>query len=147
MLQALSALRLDPRFRCALYAAFAVLFGTGSGWLLADQMKGESFGASEAWQTAAANLIMVHGGAAMVALLLLGALVPLHMQRAWRRGRNRLTAAVMLATNGLLIVTSFGLYYSGSEVLRLWISNIHIGLGLCLPALFVAHVSIGRLSS
>jgi hypothetical protein len=140
-------LRLDRRFRRALYAAFAVLFGTGSGWLLADQLKGDSFGVSEAWQTAAANLIMVHGGAAMVTLLLLGALVPLHIQRAWRRGRNRLTAAVMLATNGLLIVTSFGLYYAGSELLRPWASNIHIGLGLCLPALFFVHVLVGRLRS
>ena len=140
-------MRLDPRFRYAVYAAFAVLFGTGSGWLLADRMKEESFGASEAWQTAAANLIMVHGGTAMVTLLLLGALLPLHMQRAWRRGRNRLTAIVMLATNGLLIVTSFGLYYAGSELLRPWTSNIHITLGLCLPVLFFVHVLIGRLRS
>jgi hypothetical protein len=140
-------LRLDRRFRCALYATFAVLFGTGSGWLLADRMKEEAFGAGEAWQTAAANLIMVHGGAAMITLLLLGGLVPLHIQRAWRRGRNRLTAAVMLATNGLLIVTSFGLYYAGSELLRPWTSNIHIGLGLCLPVIFFLHVLVGRYRS
>ena len=84
---------------------------------------------------------------AMVTLLLLGALLPLHMQRAWRRGRNRLTAIVMLATNCLLIVTSFGLYYASSELLRPWTSNIHIGIGLCLPVLFFVHVLIGRLRS
>jgi hypothetical protein len=136
-------LRLDPRFRFALYAAFSALFVTGAGWLLADQMKG-SPNTGEAWQTTAAYLLMLHGGAAMVTLMLLGALVPLHVQRAWRTRRNRLTATAMLTLNGVLVVTSFGLYYAGSEVLRPWMSDIHVGFGLCLPALFFAHVLIGR---
>jgi hypothetical protein len=138
-------LRLDPRFRFALYAAFSVLFATGAGWLLTDQLKDLSH-TGEAWQTAAANLLMLHGGAAMVTLMLLGALVPLHMQRAWRRRRNRMTGPAMLSCNAVLIATAFGLYYAGSEVLRPWMSNIHIGLGLGLPVLFVVHVLVGRRS-
>jgi hypothetical protein len=35
----------------------------------------------------------------------------------------------------------------GSEVLRPWMSDIHIGLGLCLPVLFFVHVLVGRRSS
>jgi hypothetical protein len=139
-------LRLDPRFRFALYAAFSGLFVTGAAWLLADRMKDAS-GAGEAWQTTAAYLLMLHGGTAMVTLMLLGALVPLHVQRAWRSRRNRLTATAMLTLNGVLVVTSFGLYYAGSEVLRPWMSDIHIGLGLCLPVLFFVHVLVGRRSS
>jgi hypothetical protein len=54
-------LRLDPRFRFAFYAAFSVLFGTGAGWLLADQMK-EATNTGEAWQMTAAYLLMLHGG-------------------------------------------------------------------------------------
>jgi hypothetical protein len=69
------------------------------------------------------------------------------MQRAWRRRRNRLTATAMLAANGLLILTSFGLYYAGSEVLRPWMSNIHTTVGLCLLILFPVHVLVGRRSS
>src|ERR1700738_2265302 len=103
---ALCALRLDPRFRFALYAAFSVLFLTGCGWLLADWTKDGSLN-SEAWQAVAANLLMLHGGAAMATLMLLGALVPLHVQRAWQSGRNRLTALGMLTFNSLLGVTSF----------------------------------------
>jgi hypothetical protein len=136
-------LRLDPRFRFALYAAFSALFVTGAGWLPADAMRDAS-GTSETWQTTTAYLLMLHGGTAMVTLMLLGALVPLHVQSAWRSRRNRLTAMAMLTLNGALIVTSFGLYYAGSEALRPWMSNIHIGLGLCLPALFFAHVLVGR---
>jgi hypothetical protein len=139
-------LRLDPRLRFAVYAAYSVLFVTGVGWLLADQMKDAS-GISEAWQTTAANLLMLHGAAAMVTLMLLGALVPLHVQRAWRSRRNRLTATIMLTLNSVLVVTSFGLYYAGSEALRPWTSNIHVDLGLCLPALFFVHVLVGRRGS
>jgi hypothetical protein len=35
-------------------------------------------------QESATSLLMLHGGGAMLTLLLLGALVPLHVQRAWR---------------------------------------------------------------
>jgi hypothetical protein len=139
-------LRLDRRFRFALFAAFSVLFGTGAGWLLADQMKNAP-STGEAWQFAGAYLLMVHGGAAMVTLMLLGALVPLHMRRGWRRGQNRLTGGTMLICNAALILTSFGLYYAGSEVLRPWMSNIHIGFGLGLPFLFLIHVTVGRRGS
>jgi hypothetical protein len=139
-------LQLDPLFRFALYAAFSILFLTGAAWLLADQMK-HSSGTDETWQVAAAYLLMLHGGGAMVTLMLLGALVPLHMRHGWRRRRNRITGAIMASCNAAVIATSFGLYYAGSELLRPWMSNVHIGLGLCLPILFVAHVAVGRRSS
>jgi hypothetical protein len=65
-------LRLDPRFLFTLYATFSVLFVTGAGWLLADQLK-EAPGTGDAWQTTAAYLLMLHGGTAMMTLMLLGA--------------------------------------------------------------------------
>jgi len=133
-------LRIDPQFRFAIYAVFTVLFITGAAWLVADQMK-ES---DEVWQVAAANLLMVHGGAAMVALMLLGALVPVHLRRAWRARKNRTTGIVMATLNLILIVTAFGLYYVGSEEMRPWMSRIHYGLGLALPVLLLVHVVLGR---
>jgi hypothetical protein len=136
-------LRLDSRFRFALYAAVFALFITGAGWLLADKMKE----AGEAWQTASAYLLMIHGGAAMVALMLFGALVPLHIQRGWRARRNRVMGAIMLTCSAVLIITSFGLYYAGSEALRPWMSDVHIGAGLCLPILFLVHIMMGRRSA
>jgi small-conductance mechanosensitive channel len=134
--------RLSPGFRAALYGAFSVLFLTGASWLLADRLKDGPDG--DAWQSVAADLLMVHGGAAMAALMLLGALAPLHVARAWRAKRNRLTGPAMVAFNAVLIATAFGLYYLGSDLLRPWISDIHIAAGLALPALTAAHVLIGR---
>jgi hypothetical protein len=137
-------LRLDPRFRFSIYGAFAVLFVTGVGWLLADRMKDASSG--EGWQLTAAYLLMLHGGVAMAMLMMLGALVPLHVRRGWRRRRNRTTGILMVAGNGALILTAFGLYYLGSDMLRPWTSGLHIGIGLAVPLLFVVHVLVGRRS-
>ena len=137
-----SALQLDARFRFALYAAFAVLFATGAVWLVADGWKDSPNG--ESWQSVAASMLTIHGGAAMLTLLLLGALIPLHVQRAWRGRFNRVTGTVMATANGLLIATAFGLYYSGSDALRAWVSDIHIAVGLVFPVLIVVHIVTGR---
>jgi hypothetical protein len=137
-------LRLDPCFRFALYAAFAVLLVTGAVWLMADALKESPEG--EFWQRLSASMLMIHGGAAMVTLLFLGALVPLHMRLGWRSRRNRITAPAMVTFNALLVLTAFGLYYLGSDAVRAWVSDVHIGFGFALPVLIIAHVIVGRRS-
>jgi hypothetical protein len=135
-------LRLKPSFRYAIYAAFAVLFLSGAGWFVADWQKDIS--SDDIWQQVAANMLMVHGGAAMLALMMMGALIPLHLLRSWRAKKNRVTGSVMASFNAVLIVTAFGLYYLGSEALRPWISWIHIGAGLLLVLMFPLHIVLGR---
>jgi len=136
--------RLDPWFRRALYTAFATLVATGAVWLLADW--GKDHLSPDPWQEIAADVLMVHGGAAMVTLMLLGALVPLHVRRAWRSKRNRLTGPTMIAVNAMLIASAFELYYAGSDTLRRWMSDAHIVIGLVLPAGLILHVWLGRRS-
>jgi hypothetical protein len=135
-------LRLNPSFRRSLYAAFATLFLTGAAWLVADWQKNIS--SDEIWQQAAASLLMVHGGAAMVTLVLLGVLIPVHLLRAWRRGHNRISGSVTAGLNAVLAVTAFGLYYLGSETVRPWMSWIHIIIGFALPLLLALHIFLGR---
>src|SRR5262245_39897590 len=137
-----SALQLDRRFRWSLYVAVAVLFVTGAAWLIADQLKETPSG--EFWQAATANLLMVHGGAAMVTLLLLGGLFSSHITRTWRTRLNRVSGSVMVVCNAVLIVTAFGLYYFGSETLRPLTSDVHIVVGLALPFLLAFHIWLGR---
>jgi cation transport ATPase len=134
--------RLDPPFRFAVYAAFGVLFMSGAAWLVADRIKESS--ENEIWQESAATLLMIHGGTAMATLMLLGALVPVHVGRAWRARKNRATGIIMAVCNAVLIVTAFGLYYLASEALRPWASDIHLAFGLALPVLMLVHVQVGR---
>jgi hypothetical protein len=135
-------LRLNPSFRYAIYAAFTTLVLTGAGWLFADWKKDVS--GDEIWQQSIAYLLMVHGGAAMITLLLLGALIPIHLIRAWRSRRNRISGSVMVTFNLVLIATAFGLYYLGSDTLRPWMSWIHIAAGLSLAMWFPLHIHWGR---
>ncbi len=135
-------MRLKPSFRYAIYAAFAVLFLSGAGWFVADWQKDIS--SDDIWQQVAANMLMVHGGAAMLALMMIGALIPLHLLRSWRAKKNRVTGSVMATFNAVLIVTAFGLYYLGPEAVRPWISWIHIGAGLLLALMFPLHIVLGR---
>jgi hypothetical protein len=137
-------LRLSSGFRLGLYAVLTLLFVTGVAWLVADWQK--AILASDTWQAIAAWSLMVHGGGAMAILLLLGALLPLHVYRAWRGRRNRASGALMVTLNSVLIATAFGLYYSGSDAIRFWTSNIHIAVGLLLPVFLVAHIALGRRS-
>lgn len=135
-------MRLKSSFRYSIYAAFAALFLTGASWLVADWQKNIS--TDEIWQQTAAYLLMAHGGTAMVTLLLLGALIPVHVLRSWRSGNNLVTGSLMITLNTLLVVTAFGLYYLGSETVRPWMSWIHLVVGFCVPLLFTLHVFLGR---
>jgi hypothetical protein len=135
-------LRLKPRFRYAVYAAVAVLFLSGVGWFAADWQKEGVNG--ETWQQVEVYLLMLHGGGAMVTLLLLGALIPVHVLRSWRRGDNLVMGSVMVALNAILIATAFGLYYLGSEAVRPWMSWVHLAFGVLLPGLLALHIFLGR---
>ncbi len=135
-------MRLEPSLRFWTYAVFATLALTGAIWLIADMLKDTE---DETWQTIAHDMLMLHGLTAMIALVLLGMIIPLHIQRSWRAGKNRVTGAVMIGTNAVLVATAWGLYYAGSETLRTIVADVHIAVGLALPALVVVHVVLGRL--
>lgn len=136
---------LNPRYRAWLYAAFALLFLSGAAWFALDQVGGGA-GAGP-WAETATWLLMIHGGVAMAALMLLGALFPLHIQPSLRRAKNYGSGFTMLTVIGLLILTAFGLYYAGGEGLRAWSGYLHIALGLAFPILLTAHVLWGKRDS
>jgi hypothetical protein len=136
-------LRLEPGFRFWACAVFATLVTTGAVWLIADLLKDPD---GEMWQMIAADMLMLHGMAAMIALIMIGAMIPLHIQRSWRAGKNRTSGAVMIGTNAALVATAWGLYYAGSDLLRTFVADVHIIVGFALPALVIAHVVLGRRS-
>jgi len=134
--------QLELRIRAAAYALVAALFVTGGTWWMLDWVGALAVGS--AWRQTGAYLLMVHGGASMLFLLLLGALIPLHIGVAWPSRRNRKTGLITLAATGVLVATAFGLYYVGHEALRRWTGVVHATVGFALPAALAAHVLIGR---
>jgi hypothetical protein len=50
----------------------------------------------------------------------------------------------MVGANALLVATACGLYYAGSDLLRAFAADVHIAVGIALPALVVTHIALGR---
>ena len=140
-------LKLSLRHRLWLHGSLAVLFFTGVGWwLLHDFVQVETDFGPRGHPLASWSL-KLHGLAALVSLVVLGSLVPLHMRRGWLAHRNRWHGGILVAVLFLLTLTGYGLYYSGLETLREISSWAHRVLGLLLPAIIALHIRAGRRSS
>jgi hypothetical protein len=82
----------------------------------------------------------VHGAVAMVALVVIGGLLALHVPGGWAERRSRPSGSAMLAVCGLLILTGYLLYYAGNEAAREVSSYAHLTLGIALPLLLGFHL-------
>jgi hypothetical protein len=129
------------------YWSGAVLFLSGVLWLVFHhwmQIRGE-FGERahplEMWW------LRLHGAAAMLMLVVLGSLLPIHVRRGWHQRRNLLGGAILAALALLLIGSGYALYYFGGEEARAWVSALHWVLGLAAPPLLVWHIWRGHQQS
>lgn len=136
-------LPLSRRHQAWLHGVSAALFGTGAAWLAFHhflQVPGE-FGDQphflEPWW------LKLHGGAAMVFLVLLGTLVRVHIPTGWRSRRNRVSGVGLVSVNLVLVATGWALYYLGSESVRPVLSTVHWGIGIALPLGLLWHARAG----
>lgn len=129
-------MRLPASLRTGLYAVGLVVAVSGVIWLFAR----------ESWRRLAPACMQVHGSAAMVLLLLIGAAAALHAPAGWREGKNRASGALFATTLSLLVVTAALLYYDGDERTRSVASIVHWTLGLATLAVAGAHAWLGRRS-
>ena len=131
---------LAASLRYSLYAATATVFASGALWLAAHYLP-----TSRPLPDGLAAVSMrVHGGAAMVLLVLIGGAVSLHAPDAWRERKNLATGISLSAALILLTATGYCLYYLGDESARTVSSLGHWVLGLALPIAFACHVKLGR---
>ncbi len=129
-------MRLKRTLFLLVMATLALLLVSGGVWWSLDEFQ------RAGWRW----LLAVHGGSAMAALLVLGAVLGHHALLSWRRKVNRASGAVLAFALGALTVTAFILYYSGSDAVREQASLIHTILGAALPVLLFGHMIIGRLA-
>jgi len=137
-------MRLSARHRAWVYGTFGVLFLSGAIWWILHrwfQIKGEFGTQPHAWQP---DLLKIHGAAAMIALVIVGTLVPLHMKRGWKAGLNRPNGVMLVSFVLLLGLTGYALYYVGGEQSRALASVAHTVLGLGFPAALAWHIARGR---
>ena len=137
-------MRLSSGHRSWIYWSAALLFGSGALWLVCHYfLQGEGeFGPApsplEPWA------LRLHGAAAMLALVVVGSLLPVHVRRAWHQRHNLRLGIALLAVMLLLTVSGYALYYFGGEEARPIISLLHWAVGLGAPPLLLWHVASGR---
>ena len=135
------AIRLQRPHRYLFYFLLAALFLTGVYWAYIAYLIESPNEAQSSWKSLS---MKIHGAAAMSILVVVGTILHGHVRFAWRARRNRANGVFFLAVFAILIVTGYGLYYAGGEMMRAWTSWIHLGVGLALPLLLVVHIFLGR---
>lgn len=140
-----NALQLSRRHKAALYLITFAVFASGVAWWLLDRfaVQADEFGGlmkspAEPW------MLKIHGAAAMLILVVLGTLLPIHVKRSWQAKQNLLTGVGLLGFFGILTLTGYGLYYASEENVRALTSNVHLWVGFALPAVLVWHVWRGH---
>ena len=137
-------MRLSHGHRRWVYWSGALLLVSGILWLVFHYFLrvhgelGEAPHPLESWW------LRFHGAAAMLVLLVLGSLLPVHVRRGWHQRRNLLAGMVLGTAALLLIASGYALYYFGGEEARPWISAFHWVLGLGALPLVVWHIWRGR---
>ena len=97
--------------------------------------------ASTIASSAAASLVMkVHGAAAMLTLVLLGALLAQHVPAGWTANKNRKSGAILLGAMAWLALTGYLLYYAGGESLRWYAAQSHLWVGIAACAIVALHI-------
>jgi len=140
-----NGIKLSWLHQAALYGAFLVLYFSGVSWyVLHDGLALLGELPEDLSSPLPPFLLQIHGGAAMVALLVLGSLMPQHIKWAWTGKMNRGTGLLMLATQTLLVVTGYALYYAGDEAMRNFASGLHLVIGVGFPLLLLWHILEGR---
>lgn len=120
--------RLPSVQRILLYAALILLLATGVAWEVLSP------------GPLASLLMMVHGGAAMLALVLLGTLIAHHIPAGWTSLKNRWSGVLLLAVLGWLVASGYLLYYSGSDALRSFASQSHLWVGVAAAVVVALHL-------
>ena len=136
---ALSALH-----RRTIFAVGILLVLSGAGWLGCHFVLGGDPDFPEMPNPWEPFWLKVHGGIAMLSLLVIGSVLPWHAWRAWHFHRNRLSGAFVAGVLVVLIGSAWGLYYLGSETLRPVLSWTHWVVGLAIVPLMWWHVIRGR---
>lgn len=137
-------IKLSHRHELWIYFVSGLLVASGLGWLIAHYFLaaagefGEVHHFSEPWW------LKLHGAAAMIFLIVFGALLPAHAFRAWRLNKNRWSGAVMMGFTLILVISAYGLYYAGGDTLRDWLGVIHWIVGLLAVAGLTAHIWLGK---
>lgn len=83
--------------------------------------------------------LKIHGACAFISMLMFGALLFAHAPRGWHLRRSLKSGLSLTSLILFQIITAYLLYYAASELLRSYIANTHLFVGLLLPVFIFLH--------
>ena len=136
--------KIAKKYRYIFYCTLALSTFSGSMfWLLRKfaMVEGDFGPESHAWQYPALQL---HGFAAFMMLMALGAIFTAHIPKTWYKERAKKSGSTLLSLVVFSLLSAYSLYYLVSEDWHVYLGNSHAIVGLCLPALLIFHIKIAR---
>ncbi len=121
------------------YSVCLVLWLSGALWLYVRYCLRTSVDITDQSYSYLSLLLKIHGAAAMVFLVVWGALL-YHIFPGWNNRRQRPSGVSMVITCLVLILTGWGLYYIGNDGLRNLTSLMHSIFGIIFPVVIFFHV-------
>ena len=91
--------------------------------------------------------LQLHGFAAFVMLMALGAIFTSHIPKTWYKGQAKKSGLTMLCFIVFSLLSAYSLYYLVTEDWHVLLGNAHAIVGICLPALLYFHIRTGRKST
>ena len=88
-------------------------------------------------------VLQIHGFAAFIMLMSLGAVIAHHVPAAWKTKRLRWAGISLFSVLGVQLISAYLLYYLGNEDIRPIVSTIHTYNGLCIPLVLTVHIMLG----
>lgn len=138
--------QISQNYRYFFYAMLSLSFFTGSGfWLLKTfAMQEGDFGPESHFLQY--PFLQLHGLAAFVMLMSLGAIISAHVPKNWRYQRGKKTGITILSAVAFSMITAYSLYYLVSEDWHTLLANSHAIMGLMLPVILFIHITFARKS-
>ncbi len=136
--------KIEPWFRRTLYLGLfiswvsGVLFFVMNNWIT---VTGDFGPEKHPWQF---NVLLVHGAAAFIMLMLFGSILSNHIPMTWKTKRLRKIGITISSFIVIQAVTAYLLYYLANEDIRVIVSYLHLAMGGSLPLLLWAHIKLGR---
>ncbi|MDM3870486.1 hypothetical protein QSV34_03850 [Porticoccus sp. W117] len=137
-------IKIRKPWRRALYGALATSWCSGIGFFILSRwvrIEGD-FGPER--HPLQFPLLQLHGGAAFVMMMFLGALFVGHVAHTWPAKKRHPMGVAMAIVVALMVISAWLLYYLANEDVRAWVANIHASLGLLLPVLLAIHIQRAR---
>lgn len=137
-------LKIPWRYRTWLFAFIMLSWVTGVTFFILNrwvEIEGE-FGPEK--HPAQATFLKVHGASAFLMMICYGYLLATHVPAGYRSRRQRVLGLGLVAAQGFLILTAYGLYYVGGDDFHALLGYAHASVGLVFPFLLATHVIAGK---